>query len=160
MAKSSIELRISAIAQMLSEGKRRGEIVQICTKKYKTIDSTIDKYIRQAKLMLQHGPLAAKIEAKQDAAIAASEISKVKSYIQKREILAEIMDTKQATTQMLAVVIQEDGSKKYRPVKAFTKDLTLERIKAIEADNRMTGDNAPEKQSVEGKFVIVGMQVL
>lgn len=166
MALNSTPTKVSEIAILLMEGKKRQEIIQIVGKKYNIKKAIIDRYIRQAKPIAEEKQkgIVKKVEERTEQLIIEKDIQSVFPFLERLELLAEIAKKRTTTTQLLLPKDEEqpDGTtvRKFIPVKAFTQDLTRDCVKAIELYSKLVGDAAPDKLEVKQKIVITGLRVI
>jgi hypothetical protein len=145
----------SYIAFILSELRKgnveRGKVLAKFVKKWQTSDRTFDRYFKITNE--RHTVSQQAIEKEKESISAQMELEAHKdgvlTKLEKQKILAEIASGN-ARVQEKLVKYNAKGEPEleffYREPTAF------ERLKAVEIDNKMAGDNAPVKQ--ENKIIV------
>jgi hypothetical protein len=152
MANGSRQVRekwLDLIANMLSDGKERSEILQTVIKDYKASEGTIDKWIKQAKIIVsERRQQAEAIRVREtEAVIKDAVIDGLKSDLELEIILCQI------ATNNISVEEWVSGESVLRGVKP--NEIT----KAIEVLYKKRGSNAPDKQEIKGELSLIGTKI-
>lgn len=139
------------LAELRKGNVERGKILAKFVKKWQTSDRTFDRYFKTANERFLESQQS--IEKEKEAITSQMELEAHKegvlTKIEKQKILAEIANGN-ARIQEKLIKYNERGEPEvefyYREPSAF------ERLKAVEIDNKMSGDNAPMKQ--ESKIIV------
>lgn len=146
------EIRVNEVVELLLKGKVRKEIIPICMKKYGIRIDAVDKLIQRARpLALERSKrLSEKMEAKQVEIIESQTVIDTLSYLEKRQINAKIARAELKIDDTYITTYK--GRIKTKAIKRLPNHQQV--INAIEVDNKMTGDNAPDKVAIASSIQI------
>ncbi len=131
------QIRIDEVVLMLEAGKTTGEIVQICTNSYKCGDDVVNKYIKEAKLIILSRNQAKELERQANV-----------SEALKNEIQAEILTEQELDLIMSRIVDGNIEVAEYIKGERIIRDTSpMEIIAAADKLYKRKGSYAPTKQS-------------
>lgn len=156
MPSKRTELRIAEVADLLLKDKPTKEILKFCTEKYGIQIRMAERLITYARPLAleKKQKLYGKAESIQEEIVVSTNKEEFLSRAEKRKILREIATGRLVMEKIVIInarekVTGEDGSETYVAVKKTLKvpiyPTYFDRMQAVQLDNAMTGDNAPEK---------------